>query len=234
MSKEINLETFKSIFQSDEVKKELTGLSSWARGVKQERHIINILAKHLDKKDFKFKMEYRKSVEKKKYKYDIRIEDVLVEAKFSFEEDLKFQLEKEIYGTQGKLIQGDFLKLYLIEIDKRDKMEKPKGWGRNFTALTLIDIFKRKCDYFILIVQSRDIRKIPSKDLENIAAFKECISYNKEYDADGGYNVTKNFGIINKLLETINKARPFNSVNIEVEATNRFPCSYHIYVLEFK
>ncbi len=53
MSKEINLTTFKNIFQTEEVKEELTLLSSWARGVKQERHIINILAKHLDRKNLK-------------------------------------------------------------------------------------------------------------------------------------------------------------------------------------
>ncbi|KKM15068.1 hypothetical protein LCGC14_1699810 [marine sediment metagenome] len=58
MSKEINLGTFKNIFKSDEVKEELTVLSSWARGVKQERHIVNILAKFLDKKDYNFKMEF--------------------------------------------------------------------------------------------------------------------------------------------------------------------------------
>jgi len=238
MSKEINLETFKNIFQSDEVRKELTVLSSWARGVKQERHIINILAKHLDKKDFNFKMEYSKIVEKQKFIYDIRIEDVLVEAKFSFEEDI-IQLEKEIYGTQGKPVEKDFLNQYLNWIDQREeenkirveKKKKPKGWGRNFTALTLIDIFKKKCDYFILIVQSRDIRKIPSKDLENIVASRECISYNKEFE---GYNVPENFGIIDKLLESINKARPFNSASIKIVATNRFPCMYHIYILEFK
>ena len=241
MSKEINLETLKNIFQSDEVKEELTVLSSWARGVKQERHIINILAKHLDKKDFNFKMECSKTVEKKKYKYDIRIEDVFVEAKFSFEEDT-IQLEKEIYGTRGKPVEKDFLNQYLKAINQREEenkirveeKKKPKGWGRNFTALTLIDIFKKKCDYFILIVQSRDIRKIPSKDLENIVASKECISYNKENDADGGYNITENFNIIEYLLEAINKARPFNSARVEVEATNRFPCMYHIYILEFK
>ena len=238
MSKEINLEMFKNIFQSDEVRKELTVLSSWARGVKQERHIINILAKHLDKKDFKFKMEYSKKVEKRTYKYDIRIEDVLVEAKFSFEEDV-MQLEKEIYGTHGKPVGEDFLNQYLKAIDQREEetkirkeqKKKPKGWGRNFTALTLIDIFKKKCDYFILIVQSRDIRKIPSKDLENIVASEECISYNKKFD---GYNVSENFGIIDKLLESINKARPYNSASIKIEATNRFPCVYHIYILEFK
>ncbi len=241
MSKEISLETFKNIFQSDGVKEDLTILSSWARGVKQERHIINILAKHLDKKDYNFKMEYSKIVEKNKYKYDIRIEDVLVEAKFSFEEDI-IQLEKEIYGTRGKPVGKDFLNQYLNAIDQREEenklrkenKKKPKGWGRNFTALTLIDIFKKKCDFFILIVQSRDLRKIPPKDLENIVAFERCISYNKEYDADGGYNVTKNFGIIEYLLDSINKARPFNSARVEVEATNRFPCKYHIYILEFK
>ncbi len=241
VNKEINLETFKRIFQSDELRKELTVLSSWARGVKQERHIINILAKHLDKKDFNFKMEYSKKVEKRTYKYDIRIEDVLVEAKFSFEEDV-MQLEKEIYGTHGKPVGEDFLNQYLKAIDQREeenkirveKKKKPKGWGRNFTARTLIDIFKKKCDYFILIVQSRDIRRIPSKDLENIVAFERCISYNKEYDAYGGYNITENFNIIDKLLESINKARPFNSARVEVEASNRFPCMYHIYILEFK
>jgi len=236
MSKEINLTTFKNIFQTEEVKKELTLLSSWARGVKQERHIINILAKHLDRENFKFKTEY--SAKKNKLKYDIRIEDVFVEAKFSFEEDT-IQLEKEIYGTRGKPVEKDFLNQYLIAIDQREEenkirieeKKKPKGWGRNFTALTLIEIFKKKCDYFILIVQSRDIRKIPSKDLENIVASKECISYNKEFE---GYNVPENFGIIDKLLESINKARPFNSASIKIMATNRFPCVYHIYILEFK
>jgi len=236
VSKEINFETFKNIFQSDEVKEELIVLSSWARGVKQERHIINILAKYLDKKDYNFKMEYGKIVEKKKYIYDIRIEDILVEVKFSFEEDMKIQLEKEIYGTQKKPIQKDFLNQYLIWIEEREKENrkekktKPKGWGRNFTALTIIDTLKKKCDYFILIIQSRDIRKIPSKNLENIVASKRCISYNKEY----GYNVRENFGVIDKLLESINKARPFNSTHIEINATNRFPCKYHIYILEFK
>jgi hypothetical protein len=242
MSKEINLETFRKIFQSDEVGKELIDLSSWARGVKQERHISNILAKYLDKKDYNFKMEYSKIVEKKKYIYDLRIEDILVEVKFSFEEDINFQIEKEIYGTQERPVQNDFLNQYLIWIDQREeenkirkeKKKKPKGWGRNFTALAIIDIFKKKCDYFILIVQSRDIRKIPPKDLENIVASERCISYNREYDADGGYNVRKNLSIIEKLLESINIERPYNSAHIEIEATNRFPCKYHIYILEFK
>jgi len=67
--------------------------------------------------------------------------------------------------------------------------------------------------------------------LENIVASKECISYNKEFE---GYNVPENFGIIDKLLESINKARPFNSASIKIVATNRFPCVYHIYILEFK
>lgn len=117
---------------------------------------------------------------------------------------------------------------------RKEKKKKPKGWGRNFTALTLIDIFKKKCDYFILIVQSRDIRRIPSKDLENIVASKRCFSYNKEYDPMGGYNVRKNFNIIDKLLDAINKARPYNFALVEVEASKRFPCTYHIYILEFK
>ncbi len=242
MSKEINFETFKNIFQSVEVKKELIDLSSWARGVKQERHIVNILAKFFDKKDYNFKMEFGKIVEKKKYIYDIRIEDVLVEVKFCFEEDIKIQLEKEIHGTQKRPVQKDFLDQYLTWIDqmeeenkiRKENKKKPKGWGRNFTALTLIDIFKKMCDYFILVVQSRDIRKIPSKKLENIVASKDCISYNKEYEDYDGYNVRENFDIINKLLESINKYRPFNSAHIEIEATNRFPCMYHIYILEFK
>lgn len=242
MSKEINLKTFKNIFQSPEVKEDLTDLSSWARGVKQERHIINILAKYLDKKDYNFKMECSKKVEERKYKYDIRIEDVLVEVKFSFEEDTKFQLEKEIYGTQGKPILKDFLGQYLIAIYQREeenkvrkeKKEKPKGWGRNFTALTLIDIFMKKCDYFILIVQSRDIRKIPPKNMETIVASERCISYNEEYKEFGGYNVRQNFSIIDELFESINGVRPFNSAHIEIEATNRFPSKYHIYILEFK
>ena len=226
MSKEINLTTFKNIFQTEEVKKELTLLSSWARGVKQERHIINILAKHLDRENFKFKTEY--SAKKNKPKYDIRIEDVLVEVKFCFEEDV-FQLKNEIDGTPKRPIRGNFLNKYLEWIDQR-----PKGWGRNFTALMLIDIFKKKCDYFILIVQSRDLRNIPYEDLENIVATERCVAYNKKYAAVGGYNIKPHFGIIEKLLESINKARPFNRILESVNADKKFPCTYHIYVLEFR
>ena len=53
----------------------------------------------------------------------------------------------------------------------------------------LIDIFKKKCDYFLLIIQSRDLRNVPSEDLENIVATERCIAYNKEYAAVGGYNI---------------------------------------------
>ena len=237
MKRQFNLDILKELFQSNEVEKELKALSSWARSVRQERQIINIIARFLDRNNYNFKMEFKKNNEKRKY--DIEVENVLVEVKFTFEEDIKYKLEKEMYGEDKKPMHGDVVKQYLVWLNEREEQNKEKTeqnqriktWGYNLIALILIDIFKKECDYFILIVHSRDLRKVPFSYLEKIVDYKSCIRYNNEFK---GHHFSKNFIFLDKLLESINKVRPFNSARVDIEGTNMFPYSYHIYILEFK
>lgn len=141
------LEKVKEVLSSEEYIRELKDVSSYAASVKQERHMINILAKILDKKGYKVALEYKK--------HDLLINDTIIEVKFYYEKDIK-KLEKE-FNEHNKNI--DAMKQKAIK-------KNYSTWDISYPIL--IDIFQKNPDIFILIVLSRNLREITKEILEII------------------------------------------------------------------
>lgn len=149
------LEKVKEILSSEEYIRELKDVSSYAASVKQERHMINILAKILDKKGYKVALEYKK--------HDLLINDTIIEVKFYYEKDIK-KLEKE-FNEHNKNI--DAMKQKAIN-------KNYSTWDISYPIL--IDIFQKKT---LHIYFDRFVKELTRNNKRNIGNYKRELRYSK-------------------------------------------------------
>lgn len=212
------------VFESVEFQEELQELSSYGSNIKQERPIMYLLAKFLRRKDLIVILE--------KNKTDIVIQGVIrelklgkkkvsptfpvsIEAKFFFEFDLKKDAKKFKWNK-------DEIEAFITN------NQKSSGWSP--VELILEDIFVKKPDIFILIIQSRDLTSVrTTSQLDRIVCSDQTLNYNKKF----GINNKSNFQILQDFLHANMTLKPFKLNELKLKIVQIFPSTYHIYLLNF-
>jgi len=222
----VEMKTLKAIFDSEEYKKDLEDLSLYAAHIIQERPMLYFLAKYLSTRGFKPILEKKDSG----YAYDLAVNSTKIEAKFYYEGDIKRRLE-----TEMNKVKWDINSLR----KKLEKLkEKNRGTSWNMALAIIKDIFDKNPEIFILIIVSRDLRKIKKTEpdfLKHICWSKYEIKYNEQkHNEEYGFDNKRILKLVNRFLDQIKKIKPFESDYLKINITNKmFPSSYHIYFCDF-
>ncbi len=217
---QLEIETLKSVMLSKPYVEELIDLSAYGAHIKQERPMCYLLAKYLYKRGF-LNLCLEKNLGKNQW-CDMVVNNTKIEAKFYYESDL-LKLEKEMNKFQWNI---DLLR---SELNSLKKEGKSHSW--KVTLPIIEDIFEKNPDIFILIVLSRDLRKISV----NVAS--EQISwgkYEKAYNEKSDFNNKYSLELAKKFFDCIRTKKNFVSDSITINVNKTFPSSYHVYFCDFR
>ena len=206
--KKLSLEDLEHVLQSDDFKKDLEEMSSYAARTKQERPILCLLAKHLCRKGFAVELEGEQGEQKR---IDLKVGNIAIEAKIYCEFDL---------GEQG-------------EISKKFAKKKSTKMYPSISK----DIFNKEPDIFILIILSRDLSKVKvtKKDLNRKIAygFRE-LKYGG-YNCKDSFEILD--GVLDRLNKKKNFILKCVKLETNPRFPSYpnplFPSTYHFYFLHF-
>lgn len=208
---DFSLDKIGEMFSSDDYRRDLEELSIYASHIKQERPMIYLLAKYLNRRGFDVVLEWKE----KDKSYDLVVNFVRIEAKFYYESDLIYRLKKEAEDADWKI---------------ENLLGKRSNWY--ITKPILKDIVEKNTDILILIIVSRDLSKISNDELflKKICWSQIELKYVKEF----GFNNSESFSILDRFFELVKKRRPFSVVHMKLETNSGFPSIYHIFVCDFR
>ena len=177
------LVNLKNILHSYIFQVELKEMSSYCAHIKQERPIMYLIAKHLKRKGFITALEMKKDDKK----WDLVVNDTSIEAKFYYEKDILLRLKKELERTSWNI----------DEARRIGKTEK-HGWKMLYPILKDLD---KNPDIFILMIVSRDLRRVPKNNQDKICVYED----EKKYYQDYGFNNKETFKQLDKFFKLIKK-----------------------------
>lgn len=204
------------IINLNEFKESLRELSGYAANIKQERPIQYLLAMYLNRMGILPILEYQN--------YDIFIPEkqIKIEIKFFYEFDVKNKVKKF-----KDLVKDTNLLFQEIKTVKNSN-------NSDILNGILKDIFGRKPDMFILIIQSRNLKEFTDhRWKEKISCWKSVDSCAINKKAFKEYNEPKFFDNLEEFLVILNQFRPFSINKCEIEVKNIFLSTYHFFILEF-
>jgi len=204
------VEILEGIIRSSDFKNELAEINLYAANVKQERHIVALIAKLLLRSGLEPILEKPnpKTIDKKA-KYDLYFEEANIEFKFHLDFDV------EILSKERAI---DF---YLTEI--RNRSDKNYSWCIKHGIV--MDVLYHRPDIFVWVVQSRRIDGLLDPELANICYGKEQKAFLKK-----GFQIHP---AIASFLEELDRLRPFKVEHFSYKFNTRFESLYDFYICDF-
>jgi hypothetical protein len=207
-----SVELLESIIQSSHFVNELGEINRYAANVKQERHIVSLIAKLLQRQGLVPVLEKpNKKVLDKRAKFDLHFNGIDVEFKFYFDFDIKIMAGE------------DTIEYYFKEIKTNSKINH--SWGVKYSLVK--DVLINQPDVFVAIIQSREIKHLKDSELENIC-------YGKDRDQRKFLvKPIEIYPVIDDFLIELKKKRSFNVKQIQHQFKSNFDSVYDFYICEF-
>jgi hypothetical protein len=200
------------LFALPEFVADLNDMSSYLASIMQERPIVNLLAKQLWKRGYKFELENNK--------HDLDVDGKRIEFKFQYDWDQE-KLSDELVKCD------DDLELMWATVQAKTRKN---GWSPLARLYEDVCVRKPKPDIFVWILCSRDLSNVAPDNLERICWWKNQVKYNEKR----GYAVrSEQLVTANKVFRLLGGIRPFSLLQLDIPTEGIFPSTYHFGICEF-
>lgn len=197
-------EVFETILSSDSFKKELEDLSTYAANLKQEKPIALLLAKYLNSYRYPVVLDNKKGGRF----CDLLLGNKAVEVKYNLDLGVVHQIDPDS-------------ELFDIQADKKSKSDTIPG--------IIKDVLIKRCDGFIWVVHSRDLRKLAEDDM-----FKAVhADLQKEYNKTAEYTSAKHYDNAVGFIGKLRKERDCLVTEKRIDTKGLFPSTYYFFILDF-
>ncbi len=195
----------RDVFLSSEFRQGLEEMSCYLASIMQERPIVNLLAKCLWKRKYKFRLEDQRR--------DLCVNGRHIEFKFNYNR-CEEALAKELAACGGDLNR-------LCEKNVGNWSVGPK---------IVKDALIKSPDVFVWVICSRDLSQVKQDDLHRIRCSDAQIEYNRAHPHNSnGQHLT----VVDSFLGRLNERRAFSLVKQDVQTSGDFPSTYHFRICDF-